>query len=148
MKTSVHNGSRTKEITRDVINAMVEADYNNSQISQELSVSPQTVTAVKNSLDLPSSALVVSLKKRLGDKFAVKADNLLDAIDQAKLDKMSGYQLMIAAATAVDKMLLLDGKPTQIHAVALFQQVRDDQAALRNELDYMKDAIDVPADVV
>ena len=147
MQTSTHNGNNTDAVTKALIAAMVEADFTRDDVAKRLHVSDKTVTAVcrADSQNFPPPAVVTALKKRLGDKFAVKADNLLDAIDATKLAKMSGYQLMIAAATAVDKMLLLDGKPTQIHAVALFQQVRDDQAALKNELDYMKDAIDVPA---
>ena len=136
-------GTQVSESTKAMISAMVDADYGNMVIIKELKVSPQTIAAQIKRGDLTAPRLVESIKKGIGAKLTRTADRALDHITDAKLERSSAHQLAVIAAINIDKMLLLDGKPTQIHAVALFQQVQDEQAALKDELSYLQDAIDV-----
>ena len=138
-----YTGQSISEDQKAVIAAMVEADYNQLAIADTVGTSDKMVRSLSRAGIGAPPALIAALKKGLGDKFALKADTFLESIDAGKLEKMTAYQAIVAAGIAVDKMLLLDGKPTQIHAVALFQGVMDDQAALRDELNYMAEAIDV-----
>lgn len=140
--SAAYTGAQISDQVRDSISAMLASGYSHMHISRKLAVARGTVAAQDKRAGPPT--LKEAIKKGMGDKFAQTADNALEAITPKKLLDSSAAQLSIIAATAVDKMLLLDGKPTQIHAVALFEKVQDNQNELHEELANLKSAMAVP----
>lgn len=99
--------------------ATVEACGGNiSEAAEALDIPHETIRGWIVGLRRPPiPQLVDAAKAALADRYERIVGKLLDVVeDPDKLDKMSGAAAMLASGIATDKMLLLRGEATSIHA--------------------------------
>ncbi len=107
--------------------------------------------AVHNALAEPEIQQQVTDEKAvLADMFRSKARACVEAIDDDKIAKSSGLQLMTMAGISMDKALLLAGDPTANVRIEVLMEVAgairaQDAAASRQQFQKAHALLDLPA---
>lgn len=123
-----------------VTKALLEANYSNRQIAEELDIGVNTVTAIRNK-NLPESTLMESVKKVLPAAFYTLGALAISKVSPEKLDGCSAPQLMMVSGIAIDKARDMEGSNRPVfNIVTVVQEAQKTMAKLEAEMNMIGQA--------